>query len=71
MGKSTTVIPQKKKRGPTPTGKGTPVMVRLQPDLLEPLDQAASDLSETSRPEMVRRILRDWLIGRGFLKDGQ
>jgi metal-responsive CopG/Arc/MetJ family transcriptional regulator len=43
-------------------------MVRLQPDLLEPLDRAASSLGEASRPEAIRRILRDWLIGRGFLK---
>jgi len=69
MVKSTTVKSQIRKRpGPAPTGKGTPVLVRLQPDLLDPLDKAAGDLSETSRPEAIRRIIRDWLIGHGYLK---
>lgn len=66
MSKSTTVI--SKKRGPAPTGKGTPVLVRLQPDLLDPLDKAAADIQET-RPEAIRRIIRDWLQKAGYLKD--
>ncbi|WP_201788314.1 ribbon-helix-helix domain-containing protein [Mesorhizobium sp. ORS 3428] len=57
----------KKKRGPAPTGKGIQVQVRLQPELLAPLDKAAADLSETSRPEAVRRILREWLQANGYL----
>jgi hypothetical protein len=32
--------PQKGKRGPAATGKGTPVQVRLQPDCLQPVDLA-------------------------------
>jgi hypothetical protein len=62
---------QPQKRGRPATGKGLPVQVRLQPDLLAALDSAMPDLQESSRPEAIRRILRDWLIGHGFLKDGQ
>jgi hypothetical protein len=53
-----TVIP-KKRKGPAPTGKGTPVMVRLQPADLELLDLwiAAHD-GQATRPEAVRRIIR-------------
>ncbi|WP_313231138.1 hypothetical protein [Sphingobium yanoikuyae] len=49
----------KKRKGPAPTGKGTLVGVRLQPDDLELLDLwiAAND-PDASRPEALRRILR-------------
>lgn len=49
---------QPKKRGPQPTGVGTPIQVRLQPDLLAKLDawiEAQPD--QPSRPEAVRRVL--------------
>jgi hypothetical protein len=69
MSKSTTVISQKK-RGPAPTGKGVPIMTRLQDDLLVPLDKfIEGEADKPSRPEAIRRILRDWLIGNGYLKD--
>lgn len=42
-------------------------MVRLQPDILAALDDFAASEKDTSRPEAVRRILRDWLIGHGYL----
>lgn len=58
-----------KRRGPKPTGKGTLVGVRLQPEILAALDEFASTEKDRSRPEAVRRILQDWLIGHGFLKD--
>lgn len=44
-------------------------MVRLQPELLAPLDEASSHIGEASRPEAIRRIIRDWLIGHGYLKN--
>ena len=46
-------------RGGRPaTGKDTPVMVRLQPDMLTWLDAARAKLDPApSRPEMVRRML--------------
>lgn len=44
-------------------------MLRLQPEPLDALDAfAASEKDAPSRPEAVRRILRDWLIGHGFMK---
>ena len=68
MDKARTVIPQKK-RGPAPTGKGEPVMTRLQDDLLNPLDAFREEQPDKpSRPEAIRRILKDWLIGAGYLK---
>ena len=53
--KRQTVI-TKKRRGPLPTGKGTLVGVRLQPDLLKALDGWAK-LSNISRPEAIRRLI--------------
>jgi len=51
------VIP-KKKRGPTPTGKGVPVVVRLQPPDLSALDEwIKGQDNDVSRPEAVRRLL--------------
>ncbi|MER9355560.1 ribbon-helix-helix domain-containing protein [Mesorhizobium sp. M0514] len=63
MSKSTGDITKRKR----PPAAGTPVLVRLQPDLLGPLDKAAAELSEASRPEAIRRIIKDWLIGHGYL----
>lgn len=51
---------QPKKRGPQPTGVGTPIQVRLQPDLLAYLDAwIEAQVDTPSRPEAVRRILLD------------
>lgn len=53
-----------KKRGPKPTGKGTLVGVRLQPDQLAALDHWISEQGDPkpTRPEAVRRLL-DATIG--------
>jgi hypothetical protein len=59
MPKQETVI-SKKRRGPTPTGKGVPIMVRIQPDMLAGIDQFVAE-HQVSRPEAVRLIIRDWL----------
>lgn len=50
---------QPKKRGPQPTGKGTPIQVRLQPDQLAALDAWIAQQSDPrpSRPEAIRLIL--------------
>jgi metal-responsive CopG/Arc/MetJ family transcriptional regulator len=53
--KRQTVI-TKKRRGPLPTGKGTLIGVRLQPDLLDALDKWAKP-SGIGRPEAIRRLL--------------
>lgn len=66
---STTVLTQKR-RGPAPTGKGTLVGVRLQPDLLDALDRyIREEQPGTSRPEALRTAFRDWLIGHGYLEN--
>jgi hypothetical protein len=61
------VVPQK--RGRPPTGKGTQVQVRLQPDLLEMVDAYAREMKwpvrptlmqDMSRPEAIRRILVEY-----------
>jgi hypothetical protein len=55
--KRQTVI-TKKRRGPPPTGKGTLVGVRLQPDLLAPIDEwAAAQDDEPGRSEAIRRLV--------------
>lgn len=57
MDKSTTVITQKKRRGPKPTGKGTLIGVRLQPDQLSGVDSWAKEQDSISRPEAIRRLV--------------
>jgi hypothetical protein len=55
--KRQTVI-TKKRRGPVPTGKGTLVGVRLQPDDLSELDDWISEQDESfTRPEAIRRLV--------------
>lgn len=59
MSKSITVKSQsRKKPGPPATGKGTPVLVRLQPDMLAKIDalRARHD-TPPSRPETIRQIV--------------
>jgi len=59
-----TVQPQKR-RGPPPTGKGTPIQVRLQPAPLAELDAwSAEQPDNPSRPEAIRRLIERGL-GRG------
>ncbi|PDT76992.1 hypothetical protein CO675_10425 [Bradyrhizobium sp. C9] len=55
--KRQTVITQKK-RGPPPTGKGTLIGVRMQPDDLSAVDKwiAEQDAAPT-RPEAIRRLV--------------
>jgi hypothetical protein len=59
----------KKKRGrPKTTGPGIQVGVRLQPTLLAALDRYTSeDAPGKSRPEAIRELLEDKLIGLGLL----
>jgi hypothetical protein len=54
---------QPRKRGPAATGKGTPVQVRLLPEILTPLDSWIADQPEPklTRPEAIRSILRERL----------
>ncbi|UPJ54024.1 hypothetical protein IVB30_10505 [Bradyrhizobium sp. 200] len=54
----TTVI-SKKKRGPAPTGKGEPIVVRMQPKSLAELDTWIGKQKPPypSRPEAIRRLV--------------
>jgi hypothetical protein len=52
--KRQTVI-TKKRRGPLPTGKGTLIGVRLQPNELKALDKWNAD--DLSRPEAIRQLI--------------
>jgi hypothetical protein len=48
----------KKRRGPAPTGKGTLVGVRLQPDQLKALDDWISkQAAPLTRPEAIRAMM--------------
>jgi metal-responsive CopG/Arc/MetJ family transcriptional regulator len=67
MNKQVTVL-TRKRRGPAPTGKGTLVGVRLQPDMLAGVDQFIAEHDEISRPEAIRLIIRDWMTKHQVLK---
>lgn len=63
-GKDTLI--SKKRRGPAPTGQGTPVMVRLHPEMLAKIDgwlgaEARHKGLEqpNSRAHAIREILRE------------
>jgi hypothetical protein len=68
MSRQSTTAP-KKKRGPPATGKGEPILVRLQPAQLAALDAwIASQNADLSRPEAIRRLLQQALAGSQRLK---
>ena len=51
-----------KKRGPPATGKGEPILVRLQPAQLAALDAwIARQDAQLSRPEAIRRLFEQAL----------
>lgn len=52
-----TINASKKRRGRPATGKGTQVVVRMQPTALERLDRWAAEQKVTSRPEAVRQLV--------------
>jgi len=57
-----------KSRGGRPRVDAVPITVRIPPDLLALVDSfIASEFDTPSRPEALRRIVRDWLIGHGYL----
>ena len=65
MGKSTTVLTEKKRRGPKPTGKGTLIGVRFLDDPLSKLDEWISKQDEEmTRPEAIRRLVEIGLKGK-------
>jgi hypothetical protein len=51
-------VQPKKRRGPAPTGKGTPIQVRLQPSHLKGLDAwIAKQNVPLTRPEAIRAMM--------------
>lgn len=55
-GKDTLIT--KKRRGPAPTGKGTLIGVRLQPEALAKVDAWREGQDDSpSRPEAIRRLV--------------
>jgi hypothetical protein len=51
-------VQPKKRRGPAPTGKGTPIQVRLQPSQLTALDAwIAKQDAPLTRPEAIRAMM--------------
>lgn len=75
MAKSTTVLTElnvnakmrsRKKPGPKPTGVGTLIGVRLQPNQLAILDRfIAEHHPDMTRPEAVRECIRRWTSQMG------
>ena len=60
MGRQSETPP--KKRGPPATGKGEPILVRLQPAQLAALDAwMGRQDAQLSRPEAIRRLLEQAL----------
>jgi hypothetical protein len=60
----------KKKRGPAPTGKGTQVVVRLQPDPLAALDAwVAKQKDKPTRAEAIRRLVELGLKAKAEVPD--
>jgi hypothetical protein len=56
MAKQTVIA--KKRRGPAPTGKGVPVVVRLQPPQLSALDAwIGNQHAPMTRPEAIRAMM--------------
>jgi hypothetical protein len=61
-----TLVPRK--RGPRPKG-ATGLNVRVPPDLMLAVDQfIKEEAPEASRPEALRRLATEALIGKGMLK---
>lgn len=64
---STINVP-KKSRG-RPTVESDRIVLRIQEPNLGAVDAFATEQGGITRQEAIRRILRDWLIGHGYLKD--
>jgi hypothetical protein len=59
---------EKKKRGRPAIGRGEQVNAMLRPEVTAALDRASSDIEgKPSRSELIRRIVVDWLTGKGYL----
>jgi hypothetical protein len=62
LNETRTLLAQKKRRGPAPTGINPMVGVRMPPDELARLDAFIADQPEPiNRPTAIRKILNDYL----------
>jgi len=59
-------------------GRGRPpvdsdlLRFRAERDMINGIDAfAASEVDTPSRSEAIRRIIRDWLLSHGYLKEGE
>lgn len=64
---STLNVP-KKSRG-RPAVESDRIVLRVQEPDLGAIDAFAAEQAGISRQEAIRRILKDWLVGHGYLKD--
>ena len=64
-----TINPIKKPRG-RPSVDSEQVNFRIQRADLDAIDEFAKSQDDApNRTEAIRRILKDWLIGHGYLRD--
>ena len=61
----------RKKRGRPATGQDPVTAIRLSAEIRDALDVAgAAESDSPGRSEMIRRIVRDWLVAHGYLSSG-
>lgn len=67
---STINVPPKK-RGRPATGKNPRIGIRIEQDLIDAIAAFQTDGEPPidNQSEAIRRILRDWLIGHGYLAE--
>ena len=65
MAKSTTLVPQKKKPGPKPTGKGVQVVVRCDKELLDKIDEFRADNVQPKTRAASFRLFATWFFSIG------
>lgn len=61
-----------KKRGRPATGQTPRIGVRLSPEIISALDkflEVNQEAKFADRSDLLRTIIRDWLIGAGYLEN--
>lgn len=65
---TSTINVPKKSRG-RPAVESDRIVLRIQEPDLGAIDAFAAETKGLSRQDAIRRILKDWLTGHGYLKD--
>ena len=60
-------VDRKRRAGRPAIGKGVQVVVRMQQDLLVPLDKYVASTSAKSRAAVVRDLLREFFRQKGMM----